>query len=204
MFDITKYFRPGDPFLAINKLEDVLAGYTLKHAIATELKPKSIVEIGVRAGYSAAAFLAACPMATFLGLDADNGRDGGEVGYSLWTQEMLEDRFPQAKVAVLRCDTQQEDWVSSLATRDSQLATSFDLAHVDGDHSYAGCLKDLAQSARVAKAILVDDVDFIPDVERAVCRFLFDLHAAGRPPRRVQYWPSSSGSLRGDVLIELR
>ena len=42
--------------------------------VAAMLQPRSIVEIGVRAGYSAAAFLSAAPDCTYLGLDADQDR----------------------------------------------------------------------------------------------------------------------------------
>ena len=56
----------GDPF---RPTEEALQYYEVKHAIAKRLQPKSICEIGVRAGYSAYAFLSAAPAAEFLGID---------------------------------------------------------------------------------------------------------------------------------------
>ena len=52
--------------------------YETKFALATLLQPKTIFEIGVRAGYSAFAFLHAIPAASYLGIDA-NGDQGGHA-----------------------------------------------------------------------------------------------------------------------------
>ena len=52
--------------------------YKIKYDIAKEADPKRIVEIGVRAGYSAFFFLQACPNAKYFGFDANNGTHGGQ------------------------------------------------------------------------------------------------------------------------------
>lgn len=53
-------------------------------------------------------------------------------------------------------------------------AGTFDLAHVDGDHSEAGCYADLVhcwQAVRPGGAVVVHDATW-PDVELAVTRFI--------------------------------
>ena len=62
--------------------------YRLKWAIARALQPRSILEIGVRYGYSAAAFLNACPRGHYLGIDLDSNTYGGVQGAIRWAQEI--------------------------------------------------------------------------------------------------------------------
>src|ERR1035438_10147495 len=61
--------------------------YRLKWAIARELQPATILEIGVRFGYSAFAFLDACPSASYFGIDADCDAYGGCRGAVNWAKE---------------------------------------------------------------------------------------------------------------------
>jgi len=167
--------------------------YAAKHAIALELQPGSILEIGVRAGYSALAFLSACPKARYVGLDAENGRHGGQGGpWTPWAKGLLEPY--SAEIAVV--DTQESDSLTRLwarRTADFPLPIQvlvfgpFDLIHVDGDHSEAGCLHDLRLSLPALAqdgAILVDDMN-LGGVRRAVDRFTEEngLLAEPRPVR---------------------
>jgi len=62
--------------------------YKTKWAIARVLQPASILEIGVRYGYSAAAFLNACPGATYLGIDLDSDTFGGVKGAIQWARRI--------------------------------------------------------------------------------------------------------------------
>ena len=71
MFHIAEYLHPADPFVQSLPLDTLQECYLFKHRLAQLLQPKSILELGVRYGYSAAAFLSACPMASYLGLDAE-------------------------------------------------------------------------------------------------------------------------------------
>ena len=59
-------WNPKD-WLKLN--EEQYLYYESKYRIAADIKPASIVEIGVRYGYSAAAFLLACPQAKYMGFD---------------------------------------------------------------------------------------------------------------------------------------
>ena len=62
----------ADPF---RPTEEALRYYEMKHAIVKRLRPESICEIGVRAGYSLYAFLSAAPAAEYLGIDSYPGTD---------------------------------------------------------------------------------------------------------------------------------
>ena len=159
--------------------------YGEEHALAEVLRPRSIVEIGVRAGSGAAAFLAAAPEAKYPGLDADNGRHGALAGAPGAAEPILKSEFPAAAVVGLRCDTQGLESLPSAGA---------DLAHVDGDHSGDGCLHDLRRAARSRpRWILVDDATFVDDVRRATEAFLLATCFRSVVPPTV----------RGDLLIRV-
>jgi predicted O-methyltransferase YrrM len=156
--------------------------YQVKYEIAKELNPKRILEIGVRAGYSAKSFLDACPDAEYVGVDAENGTHGGQDGPWLWwAKQLLADR--NATFHMLDSQSVKNfDW------------GTFDLIHVDGDHSEQGALHDMKLAlACLAEngAILVDDYDYIPTVRAAVDRFVASQSV------RHEY----RKSLRGEILI---
>jgi hypothetical protein len=77
-YDFRHTASPGDPLKHL--FNDWISHYRLKWAIARALKPQRILEIGVRFGYSAAAFLDACPNAAYLGIDNDSEMSGGQAG----------------------------------------------------------------------------------------------------------------------------
>src|SRR5262245_7942394 len=110
MFDVSEYVHPQDPWPACEGLspEQVRRQYLCKHDLALALQPRSILEVGVRAGYSAAAFLAAVPTAAYLGLDSGGDAHGGVPGFPLWARDMLRQRFPHASVTITLLDTQAE------------------------------------------------------------------------------------------------
>jgi predicted O-methyltransferase YrrM len=187
VFDIAPYLNPDDGFVRNEGLGLVRRIYAEKHAVASLLRPRSVLEIGVRYGYSAAAFLAAVPGARYYGLDKDSDSHGGTRDSYNWALKMLAEKFPLAAVSVAVQDT------SELLTLPG-LAGAWDLVHVDGDHSEAGCTHDLglALAAR-PKWILVDDLTHLFDVARAVHEFL-----ARHPVRHVQL-----PTVRGDMLIQV-
>jgi hypothetical protein len=65
-FDFRQFAAPNDPLSHL--FDDWVPYYRLKFAIAKVLQPQSILEIGVRYGYSAITFLQACPKASYFGL----------------------------------------------------------------------------------------------------------------------------------------
>ena len=102
--------------------------YRVKWATARALQPKRILEIGVRFGYSAAAFLDACPDAAYLGIDDDSDKSGGQKGAILCDSQQFEE-FPRGP---------------------------YDLIHIDGQQDGAGLIADLRKALRQARRILVD------------------------------------------------
>lgn len=136
--------------------------YETKFALARLLKPRSILEIGVRAGYSALAFLTAVPDARYLGLDANTDTHGGFHGAIDHARRLLAPFEAEVR----------EQTSAEFATTPAQSVGPFDLIHVDGDHSLAGCTFDLALARRVGcRHLLVDDYTGIVDVRTACDRF---------------------------------
>jgi predicted O-methyltransferase YrrM len=174
------------------KFEEFVPYYDVKHQLAGEFRPKRILEIGVRAGYSALAFLSACPKATYLGLDAENGKHGGQGGPWTWWAEKLLAPF---RATIRICDTQK---MSQLDEADG----AFDFVHVDGDHSYRGALHDMRMCyPRLATGgvMVVDDYDYLPDVRRAIDDFLRKNPPSCDPRRKFVF--QHRESLRGEMLI---
>ena len=148
---------PGDPYQPENETPRY---YQVKFDLAKRLQPESICEIGVRAGYSALAFLQACPRAQYLGLDADEGMFGGVTGYIHHARERLE----PYNAVITRCNTQDLPLDPEIAA----VVQGYQLWHIDGDHSFKGALSDLMLAHQMgAKWILLDDYDFAPEVRRA-------------------------------------
>jgi hypothetical protein len=184
MFDITPFLAPGDPWLAGEDPELVRQLYAQKYHIAAILQPHSIVEIGVRAGYSAAAFLSAAADCTYLGLDLDTDAYGGWPGALVVARTMLGKHFG-GRAKVLTVNTQRLE---------SLPCGPVDLVHVDGDHSLDGCRHDLRLAARVARWILVDDIEWQAPVRAA----------ANECVLRHGYRCLELPTVRGDLLIDVR
>jgi len=157
--------------------------YRIKYDIAKDLNPKRILEIGVRAGYSAISFLSAAPEAEYVGLDAENGTHGGGGGpWMWWAKELLY----SYNATFIECDTQEIQSVDK---------GKFDLIHIDGDHTTEGALHDMEicwSSVNTNGIMLVDDYDYIKDVNRAVKHF-----QKNHPKVQWEY----KKSLRGEILF---
>lgn len=140
-FDFRAYAYEADPLKRL--WPDWVPYYKLKWAIARILNPTSILEVGVRYGYSARAFLDACPNAQYVGIDADRASFGGIVGALGWAATSLAD---------YRC---------TFLPLDSQTINRFpgkryDLIHIDGQQDGDGTWNDLEKALFQAKYILVD------------------------------------------------
>jgi predicted O-methyltransferase YrrM len=140
--------------------------YKSKYTVALNLQPKTIVEIGVRAGYSAYSFLSACPKAKYYGYDVWDGV------YSklpqLWAKDWAEKILKPFDATLIVKNTQETGVLEEVADLE------VDLAYVDGDHTYYGALHDLklVNDCVKAKFILIDDTVFIPKVKEAVETFI--------------------------------
>lgn len=129
-------------------------GYSLYTELCMGLKPASILEIGVRYGYSAWAMLRGCAPGTIY-----HGLDIRSVEIA---SHMLHREYPDMELRLARCD-------SGTLTH---LSRTYDLAHVDGNHSHEGALHDLGLCWGRAKYILVDDVAAFCTVNSAMNEFL--------------------------------
>ncbi|MEO8597397.1 MAG: methyltransferase domain-containing protein [Candidatus Solibacter sp.] len=157
-YDFRITANPADPMRHL--FEDWLPYYRLKWAIARALAPRRILEIGVRYGYSAAAFLDACPGAEYLGIDADSETFGGIKGAIEWARRVTRGKRAEYLVA------------------DSQQFTEFpggvyDLIHVDGQQDGAGSLRDLRLALPKARHILLDGFFWTRTNFQHVSEFLY-------------------------------
>ena len=148
------------------KYEELKEEYGVKYSIAKAYAPNSILEIGVRAGYSAFSFLSACPSAIYIGIDAENGSHGGAGGPWLpWAAHILRN----FKAMFLKADSQ----LIGQCVRTEN--AGFDLVHIDADHSVEGATHDMETFLPLVRAggiMLVDDYTYIEDVRTAVDKFI--------------------------------
>jgi len=158
-----------DPWPANEPGVDYKRIYDEKYRIAKFLQPKHIAEIGVRAGYSAIAFLAFGNVKSYVGFDiGDSGGSGGTPGALAYAKKILPEMFPLKSIGIETRDTQ------STLLGELTIYENIDLFHVDGDHSFNGCIHDLllAYTCR-PKWILIDDCKHHEDtVGIAVALFL--------------------------------
>lgn len=134
--------------------------YAWYAAVAAAVQPRSVVEIGVRYGYSAIALRRGHYFESYTGFDMEEPDWPG----------CLERAYKNMVFAF--------GWVANtmLVRENTQTIDSLpkcDLVHVDGDHSYAGCLHDLRMAWDAAsKAVIVDDYNSgAGRVDRAVKDF---------------------------------
>jgi 2-polyprenyl-3-methyl-5-hydroxy-6-metoxy-1,4-benzoquinol methylase len=133
--------------------------YRLKWAIARTLKPQSILEIGVRYGYSAHAFLDAMSDSHYVGIDLDCELAGGVKGAINWAKQIL------------------DPFNADLIVADSQAMSQFpgdryDLIHVDGQQDGDSSFHDLKLAIAQGDYVLVDGYHWSPTNFQAVNDFL--------------------------------
>src|ERR1700733_10374952 len=99
-YDFRRSANPEDQLKHL--FDDWVSYYRLKWAIARVLQPRRILEIGVRFGYSALAFLDGAPDATYLGIDNDSDTFGGVCGAINWARQVA----PEGRAEFLIADSQ--------------------------------------------------------------------------------------------------
>lgn len=132
-----------------------LPQYRKLFEVARKLSPRTVCEIGVRAGYSAWTFLEACPEASVVGIDADADHFFPDA------LDHAEKILAGRRFRVIRSDS-----------RDIDRLPESDLVYVDGDHLRGGCLHDLQLAAQATDTILVDDCGPGTEVQCACDAFI--------------------------------
>jgi SAM-dependent methyltransferase len=157
-YDFRDTAYPEDPLKHL--FEEWVPYYRLKWAIVRTLQPRSILEIGVRFGYSAAAFLDASPNSSYLGIDNDSDTSGGRKGAINWARRITSSS--QAKYLI--ADSQKLDRLPGGA---------YDLIHIDGQQDGLGSINDLQKALKQARYILVDGFFWTRDNFLNISEFLF-------------------------------
>ncbi|MFQ4145614.1 methyltransferase domain-containing protein [Chlorogloeopsis sp. ULAP02] len=147
-----------DPLLHL--FDEWVDYYKLKWAIARVLKPASILEIGVRFGYSAAAFLNGYSTAKYVGIDLDTDSYGGVKGAINWAKKITQPFEAEFIVA----DTQ---------AMNSFPGDIYDLIHIDGQQDGDGSFHDLELAIKQGRYVLVDGYLWTRQNFMAVSDFLF-------------------------------
>jgi predicted O-methyltransferase YrrM len=160
--------------------------------IGAKFAPASILEIGVRFGYSGISLCHGALQSVKLlgrkkllyhGMDGEffGGFIAGDLLTLRKSNEVAESNFsrffPDAKLKAefFHCDTQQEPYP------DGVLGRQYDLVNVDGDHSYQGAYNDCSRTWPLLAPgglMLVDDMS-MDGVGPAVREFIREREAAG-------------------------
>jgi predicted O-methyltransferase YrrM len=143
--------------------------YPFLNALAKDLSARRVLEVGVRFGYSAVAFIYGNAVEEYVGIDNES-YDSASESKSKCNLEFLNAAQP-FRFTLFKRDTQS---LSDLAFLGSRM---FDFIHIDGDHSRQGALTDMKTFWNVLCVgghMLVDDSLFIGAVGEA-CRDFAEL-----------------------------
>lgn len=157
-YDFRKSVNPDDRL--VHLFSEWVDYYKLKWAIANVLKPASILEIGVRFGYSAAAFLHGHPAAHYVGIDLDIDCYGGTKGAINWAKEITQEFATKFIVA----DTQEMERFPG---------DIYDLIHIDGQQDGDGSFHDLELAIKQGRYVLLDGYLWTRQNFLAASEFLF-------------------------------
>lgn len=131
--------------------------YEIKYAIAKFLQPRSILEVGVRYGYSLCSLIAGAGAVERI-TAIDNASYKSD-----WSDKT------KAALSHLSQKSYHSQWIEQDAAT-IEAFTPHDLAHIDGPHNYTDTLKILRLCR--APAILIDDMNNCPDDFKATETFI--------------------------------
>ena len=157
-YDFRQTANPDDPL--VHLFHEWLDYYKLKWSITHVLQPTSILEIGVRFGYSAAAFLHGHTAAHYVGIDLDTDSSGGQKGAISWAKEITQEFSPKFIIA----DTQKMERFPG---------DIYDLIHVDGQQDGDSSFHDLELAIKQGRYVLLDGYMWTRQNFIAVSDFLF-------------------------------
>lgn len=157
-YDFRATAKPDDTLAHL--FEQWVPYYRMKAAISAVVRPATVLEIGVRHGYGAAAFLHGSPDAHYTGIDLDADSFGGEKGAIDWARRIL----PAGQHELIVADSQRLTRLPG---------GTYDLVHIDGQQDEGGTFHDLVLAVRQAKFILVDGYFWTEQNYTAVNDFLW-------------------------------
>jgi len=164
--------------------------YEYYYALGDYYKPKSILEIGILFGYSAAALILGAKQNIQLfdsydmdfyfrdnfkseAVNGDPRHYEGEIEFADWSSnkiaylklhELLQDKIPGNKIEL------------NIMTKNSQLVEYlpkfYEMIHIDGSHIAHEKLHDLKLTIGRCNVVIVDDYDFIPNVKQITDEFV--------------------------------
>jgi hypothetical protein len=184
-YDFRMTACPSDPLAY--RFDEWITYYRYKWAISRILKPKTILEIGVRFGYAAAAFLDASPSSRYIGVDLDVDDFGGVKGAIKWAKAITQ----QFEADFVIADSQRFDRLPG---------GIYDLVHVDGQQDGEGSFHDLELSIKQARYVLLDGYFWTPINFAAVSEFIYRYIFDGeRSPLVPLLDPGSKRSYRAQI-----
>lgn len=157
-YDFRQTANPDDGL--VHLFSEWVDYYKLKWAVTHVLQPASILEIGVRFGYSAAAFLHGHSAAHYVGIDLDTDSFGGKKGAINWAKEITQEFATKFIVA----DTQKMKRFPG---------DIYDLVHVDGQQDGDSSFHDLELAIKQGRYVLLDGYLWTRQNFIAVSDFLF-------------------------------
>lgn len=140
-FDFRNYANSSDPLK--NLFDEWVDYYKLKWTLSKIIQPKSILEIGVRYGYSAIAFLDATPTASYVGIDMDSDIHGGQIGAIDWAKNITS-------------NYQADFLISDTQDMEKFPGSKYDLIHIHGQQDGDSTYRDLEKALLQGKYIVVD------------------------------------------------
>lgn len=196
------------------KLTDDSNCYACLHALAREMHPRKILEIGTGFGLSTAALAAACdPLELLVTLDLGifgeqvGYRDNIEVARAAINDERV--RFHRVNTRAIGGDNQGagEDvpyWQNDQELKETLLFNEFDVLFIDGKHTDDGLLNDLLAFWRCLRRgglVICDDMhdpadyppgrfDWLGDTWRSYHFFLGWVFATGHYVWKFPFVPS--------------